>query len=137
MRSAFWTPDADQFRSSYLGESMHIALRLVSESDSISRSSVSFCLSTSRIAPSSAQELDAILSPWLSSPSLIDVSPAFISIPAHPPVGSISLFTLAGSLSLRKGSLAFDLCPGNLPKILMPSSRLCVDLVSGLYNTST
>jgi len=109
-------------------KSVHIALRLVNESDSISRSSVSFCLSTSRIAPSSARELDTTLSPWLSILSLIflllpsayqapipadafsqplrTAEPSVLTV-ARPPVSSISLFTLAGSLSLRNGSSAF------------------------------
>ena len=42
---------------------MQIALRLVRESDSISRSSDSFCLKASRIAPSSAHEFEAGLGP--------------------------------------------------------------------------
>jgi hypothetical protein len=44
-----------------------MALRLVSESDSITRSSSSFCLSASRIAPNSALELDAIFAPCVFS----------------------------------------------------------------------
>ena len=55
--------------SSYLPDGLQIALKLVRESDSISRSSTSFCLSASGIAPSSALEFEAVLasSPTFSS----------------------------------------------------------------------
>ena len=56
IRSEFCTPD--QSRSSYLSEGLHIVLKLVKESDSTSNSPVSFCLTASRIAPSSALELE-------------------------------------------------------------------------------
>src|SRR5258706_12243129 len=61
--SAFLTPD--QFRSSNLSRWLHIALTLDSESDSISRSLISFCFSASRIAQSSALEFEAGFSTWL------------------------------------------------------------------------
>ena len=47
-------------------------------------------------------------------------------------LGCILSFILVGALSLAKSSLSFDLWPGRLLKILIPSNILCVDLVSGL-----
>jgi len=150
-RSAFWIPS--QFRSSYFSECVHIAFRLVSESDSISKSSVSFCLSASSMAASSARELDAILDSSFVNfiamfrllpsgyhtpmPAVAFSQPLFTAEPsvlifAKPPPGSMSFLVLAGLLSLRNGSPSFDLCPGIFPKILIPPSRQCVDLVSGL-----
>jgi hypothetical protein len=132
-----------------------MALRLVTESDSIVRSSLSFCLRASSIAPSSARELDAVLGPLPSSFSAMFRSLPFAyqtPMPAdafsHPffvadpsvlivvclPLGVILPSILAGVLSLW-GSLALDLCPGMFPSILIPPSRLCVDLGSGLYRT--
>src|SRR5258706_10402028 len=64
-RSVLCTPF--QFMSSYLIESLQIAFRLDSESDSITRLSISFCLSASRIAPNSALELDAYSLPCVSN----------------------------------------------------------------------
>jgi len=57
-KSAFWIPDQPQ--SSRFSAWEQFALRVVSETDSICRSSLSFCLRASSIAPSSARELDAI-----------------------------------------------------------------------------
>ena len=49
-----------------MSDSLHIALGLDGDSDSIFRSSASFCPSASRIALSSALELEAYLSSWFS-----------------------------------------------------------------------
>ena len=132
---------SDQFRSSYLSAYVHIALRLVRESDSISRSSNSFRLSASRIAPSSAREFEAgfVSCPvmlsliFLALPSayhtpipaiafshpLLTADPSVLIVVCHP-LGSIVGFILGGSLLLMNGSLSFDLWPGILPEILIP-----------------
>jgi len=59
-KSEFCTPF--QAWSSYFVESLHIAFKLVSESDCMIKSSTSFCLSVSRMALSPALELDGGLS---------------------------------------------------------------------------
>ena len=105
------------------------------------------------MAASSARELDAILDSWFVNfiamfrllpsayhtpmPAVAFSQPLFTAEPsvlifAKPPPGSMSFLVLAGLLSLRNGSPSFDLCPGIFPKILIPPSRQCVDLVSGL-----
>ena len=149
-RSAFRTPY--QFMSSYFSDRLHIALKLDRASDSISRSSVSFRLSASRIAPSSALELEAAFpSGHLSLRAIFLVHPSLYHTPiaaaafSHPlriaepsvlivanPPQLIKLFSLAGSLSLWNGSNLLDLCPAILPNTLIPPSKLCSVLVSAL-----
>jgi len=106
------------------------------ESDSISKSSDSFCLSASRIALSSAREFEGGIDPcpfmlslmFRALPSayqtpipavafshpLLTADPSVLILVCHP-LGSITGFILGGALPLRKGSLSFDLCPGNVP----------------------
>ena len=141
-KSAFWIPD--QFRSPYLSESVRTALRLVRECNSISRSSVSFYLSVSRIAPSSVLELDAISPPWLmicSDISCLLLSeyhtpmPAFafsqpmliadpsVLITAHPLLRSGLSSILAGSSPLGKGPFLSICGQGTFQRSLSPYYR--------------
>src|SRR5258706_8286265 len=93
--SLFCTPF--QFKSSYLIESLQMALRLESESDSTIRSSVLFCLRASSLALSSALELDGFSFPWVFSFSamfrlLQHTRPLFQ--PLHFPICCVSLIRL-------------------------------------------
>jgi len=135
---------------------VQIALRLVRESDSISRSSDSFCLNASRIAPSSACEFEAGFGPhpfmlslmFLMLPSVYQTpipAVAFsqplltanlsVLILVYHPLGSIAWFILGGFLSLRNGSFSLNLWPGIFPRILIPPSVQWSGLVSGLNST--
>ena len=139
--------------SSYFSERLHIALRLVKESDSISRPSLSFCLSASRIAPSSALELEANLKPVFSSlifmfllllslyhtpiPADAFSHPFFIADPpvlifVNRPDGSIHSFIFGSSLRGWNGSFFLDLCPSTFPSVLILPIIPCFGLVSGL-----
>ena len=66
---------------------VHIALRLVRESDSISRSSDSFRLNASRIAPSSAREFEA---GFVSCPVILSL--IFRTLPSayHTPIPAVA-----------------------------------------------
>src|SRR5258706_319511 len=98
-RSALCTPF--QFMSSYLIESLQIAFRLDSESDSITRLSISFCLSASRIAPNSAFVFLLIL----------------LGVCHKLCLWGVSLFGFQTSLTLFSNSLAFFL-QSSLPFLL-------------------
>ena len=145
-----------QFMSSYFMDSLHIAFRLESKSDSIIRSSVSFCLSASSIAPSSALEFDACSFPWDGSFStMFHLFPLayYMLIPAlvfshllwtaDPSVfivtwmrlEFIASFIFAGGFSGWYWSLFLDLCPCVFPKILILPRMSWFILVSGLYRT--
>lgn len=68
-----------------------------------------------------------------SHPFLI-VDPSVL-MAIDPPLRATASSVLARFLSRRKGSLFVELWPGLLPKILIPPSMLCFDLLTGLYIT--